>query len=79
MTRKEKRAFVHALTRAITKAVIREVPKMPESWDGYELRELLAAAFERERVSAMRNPRRHGFTRRVRDYHSSVYNFNINV
>jgi hypothetical protein len=44
-TRKEKRAFLRALTKAVLKEVIAKAPSMPPEWDGWELRAYLARAF----------------------------------
>ena len=46
-TRKEKRAFIRALVKTVTKDVLAKVPLMPPEWDGQELREYLADQFTR--------------------------------
>lgn len=45
MTRAEKRRFVRSLVRSVEASILRRVQLMPASWDGHELRLLLARAF----------------------------------
>lgn len=48
MTRAEQRRFVKELASNVTAEVIGQIDsgKLPENWDGHELRELLAINFD---------------------------------
>ena len=45
MKQKEKARFVRNLTASVAKAVIEDLEKMPEEWDGHQIRLYLAEAF----------------------------------
>ena len=49
MTKKEQKAFARGLIDAVKKAILVECALMPEEWDGHEIREYIADAFETER------------------------------
>jgi hypothetical protein len=65
MTTQEKTAFVNELIENIRHDVLTRVPLTPDTWDGHELRELIADRFDmarslkrchgRPRVRAYRN------------------------
>ena len=46
MTKKDKKRFIGELTRSVTKTVLAKVNKMPEEWDGHELRQFLADHYQ---------------------------------
>lgn len=50
MNKREKVRFLRSLTKQVADHLVRQVDKMPEHWDGHDLRELLAASFEYERT-----------------------------
>lgn len=67
MTTKQKRAFVLSHCKAVAKKIADEVARMPEHWNGHELREYIADEFHNERF--MRNPyNRRRFARSIRRY-----------
>lgn len=67
MTAKEKRAFILNFCKQVGKKLANEVPRMPEHWNGHELREYVADEFDSERF--MRNPyNRRRFTAEIRRY-----------
>lgn len=45
MTQAKQRRFIRELIRNVKKDVIANVPKMPEYWDGIELRQYIADKF----------------------------------
>ena len=67
MTRAKKRAFIRNLCKSVANHLITKVDAMPEEWDGHELREAVADAFDRERTIGSRN-RYTRDTRRLRAY-----------
>lgn len=72
MTRKEQRAFVRSLTRAVCKHLLATSDRWPEEWDGHELRELIAGSFNRERYFVMRKGRR------AREFRNTILTTPIN-
>lgn len=71
MNRAEKRKFIRDLTANVRDEVLRAVPKMPDNWDGIELRYLLAARFE---AAVMR---RSSDRARVRSFNSDCLERNL--
>lgn len=63
MTRKEQERFVRDLTGRVQKTLLERLPKVPEEWDGIELRSWIADLFVEQALS----PRRMGL-KRHRDY-----------
>lgn len=64
MTTTEKRRFIRQLTKSIAKEAIEAARRMPQSWDGHELREYLADKFDASRsrlMDAKRSPRRRAY------------------
>jgi hypothetical protein len=68
MTQREKRRFIRELIGSVKKTVIANVAKMPEEWDGIELREYLADKFAESRVLMSRPDMK----RRLKDYRNEV-------
>lgn len=58
LTKAQKAKFVRQLCRSVEKSVIAQIPKMPDEWDGHELRELLAETFDRETTLRIRPMRK---------------------
>jgi len=48
MNAKEKQQFIENLCNSVKLELISKVNKMPENWDGFELRELIAEKFVNE-------------------------------
>lgn len=46
VAKEEKRIFIHELIETVKKTVLENVDKMPEEWDGFELREYIAYKFK---------------------------------
>ena len=65
MTRKQQKAFVRELVRNVSREVIGQIDsgKLPEQWDGHELRELLAINFDLCRSTLMHEKRGAGRAR----------------
>lgn len=74
LTREEQIGLVQDLMSSITSGVIAKINegKIPESWDGHELRYYLADIFDSERTSLMKHNRK-----RRKNYHSDVYMNNL--
>lgn len=49
MTAAIKRRFIRSLTKSVSTTLVSKVGKMPREWDGNELRELIADAFDGQR------------------------------
>ena len=45
MDKQRKKTFIRELIRAVEREIISKVFRMPEEWDGIELRRYIAAAF----------------------------------
>lgn len=65
-----KREFITNLCDNVRDEMISKIAKMPEEWDGHELRELLSAKFEYERGRLLSDKR----SRRYKDFRANVYN-----
>jgi hypothetical protein len=42
MNAREKARFIRELSKALTAEMLAAIPKMPEEWDGHELRQYMA-------------------------------------
>ncbi len=65
MTTVEKRRFIRQLANAIKKEALVTAKRMPQSWDGHELREYLSDKFNESRSRLMtetRSARRRAYT-----------------
>lgn len=69
MTRNEKLTFVHELCHAIEASIRMQIlsGKIPEAWDGIELRELI---YEKALAARHRDFKGHG--KRVSEYRNTV-------
>lgn len=75
MTPTNKRRFLRELTKNILNDAITKVDRMPDHWDGIELRRFLADKFAE---SAMCMPKARGHEgRRRRDYENEVITRNL--
>lgn len=52
--RRWQRAFIRGLGKDVLRDILAKVENMPTDWDGHELREFMAEAFDRERTSLMK-------------------------
>lgn len=72
MNRGEQKQFVRELVDSIVEDLCGKIDegKIPEHWDGHELRVLLSEKFEDSaKISVIRTSPRHS---RARDYHNTV-------
>jgi hypothetical protein len=77
MTKAEKRKFIKDLTAAVARDAIAKIDRMPEEWDGHELRRYLADQFDRE-VSALMNIKGARANRsRFRAYRNTIATTNL--
>jgi hypothetical protein len=58
VTRKQQRAFVVELIDAVRRDILRQLPRVPEDWDGHELRQLIADHFQKASFTLPRMRRR---------------------
>lgn len=54
----EKRRFIRQLVKAVERTVIDALPRVPKEWDGHELREIIADAFDNQRTLRRTDQRR---------------------
>ena len=66
MKKKEKRFFIRQLSATIVKDALSKVEKMPENWDGHELRLYLADCFKAAVMSDCMKGKR------LKDYRNTV-------
>ena len=45
MTKKEKREFINNLVGSVKKSILEKLSRIPENWDGHELRQYIADKF----------------------------------
>jgi len=64
MTKEEQRNLVTVLATSVVHSVLVDISegKVPEDWDGHELRELLADRFSRQRTDAVKGKRKTAYT-----------------
>jgi uncharacterized iron-regulated protein len=58
MTRDEQKELVRNFTQQVADALLSKADQWPEDWDGHDLRELVAYAFNHERTRLMREDRK---------------------
>lgn len=68
MTKANKRKFIRELVGSVKKTALANVDKMPENWDGIELREYIADKFAESKAM----PSRPYMKQRVSDYRNEV-------
>ena len=73
MDKAEKRRFIEDLCASVQEAAINAIPQMPEEWDGWELRELLADKFSNAAWMRQRKEMR----KRIKDYKNEVITRNL--
>ena len=64
MTNKEKRRFVREMMSTVTKEVLANIPKMPEYWNGKQLRQYIADRFQ-DSCMTMSKTDKHSYTNEV--------------
>ena len=69
MNRKQKREFIRQLTKSVMYGVLQNVDRMPETWDGHELRRYLADAFE---TNCTLGRTKHAYRARFKAYRNDV-------
>lgn len=67
MNAKDKKTFIRNLCNSVRDELVAKVKDMPEGWDSFELRQLLADKFERETCDLLSNNRK-----RMRAYRNEV-------
>jgi hypothetical protein len=70
VTKKEQRRFINELFAAVKDSLQSKLSKVPKNWDGHELREWIADAFDSE--ATLRDKQRMGSTARLRAYRNDV-------
>lgn len=65
MTRKEQEQFVKDLTKTVRDSLLGDLPRVPEDWDGNELRQWIADRFKNQVTSPLKGKRK-------RDYKNAV-------
>ena len=74
MTKTEKKRFIREFIGDIQKDVMAKVEKMPEEWDGIDLRFYIGSKFAWE-IEGLTKERMKG--KRGRDYRAEVYSRNL--
>lgn len=77
MDKQEKRRFIEDLCASIQETAINAISKMPEEWDGLELRELLADKFIESCLMSRGPGNKARFRKRLRDYRNEVIARNL--
>ncbi len=73
MNAAEKRRFIRDLIRNVQADILAKVEKMPEDWDGHELRRYVADTFDRSAMTVGRKgPYGKPYAKRTRDYRNEV-------
>lgn len=57
MPKRKQRQLLRSITRHMTQHLLAQSARWPAEWDGHELRELVADAFNNERTRLMRESR----------------------
>ena len=71
MTQAEQRRFIRELIGNVKGEIIANVPKMPEYWNGIELRQYIADKFHDTIISGTMN------RARLKDYHNTIATMNL--
>ena len=53
MTKNEKREFIDSFVRSVWRDVVDLIPKMPEEWDGHQLRVYIIDKFKEQDMETM--------------------------
>jgi hypothetical protein len=67
LTRDEKEQFIKDLMGNVQSMILNKLDRVPEEWDGYELREWIADAFDWERLDRTKN-----INKRLKEYKNEV-------
>lgn len=70
-TKAEKRRFVRELVGSVRRDLLKQIERVPESWDGIELRQYIADTFQAHAYLLQRDKRRY------RDYQNEKLVRNI--
>lgn len=74
MTTTDQKKFIKSLCNSIRDELCRKTVSMPVSWNGHQLREIIADKFDYERTLKRCYGARSAM---LKDYRSSVYNSNL--
>ena len=74
MNAREKRKFVGDLIGAVKRDIQAKLDKVPDEWDGHELRQLISDMFRRETTLEHKS---NSCRRRLNDYRKSVAFYGI--
>ena len=72
MDREDKKRFIKDLTADVAEELIDKIPQMPESWDGMEIRELLAQKFVDSCLMSRGVENRRQFKGRLSEFRNEV-------
>lgn len=72
MNREDKKRFIEDLAANVAQELINKIPQMPESWDGMEIRELLAQKFVDACLMSRCVENRPQFKRRLSEFRNEV-------
>jgi hypothetical protein len=59
MTKAQQETFITELIRNVEKDLLARVPKLPDEWDGHELRQLIADRFQEVSFTLKQNKSRY--------------------
>jgi len=66
MTTTQKREFIEELIQRVQRDLLERAPKLPEEWDGHELRQWVAERFDAQRGhGAMKGQRQRNYTNEI--------------
>ena len=72
-SKEAKIAFIEQLTTGVTMNIVANIDKIPEHWDGIELRRYIADKFEESTMVLQRGTvRSNGYSKRLKAYHNDV-------
>lgn len=69
MKKVEQRKLLRSFTKQVTVRLLASSPHWPTEWDGHDIRELVAYAFDAERTSLMREK---GSRKRVKAVRNAI-------
>lgn len=74
----QKIAFISELIENVQRDIIANAPKMPDEWDGHELRRYIADKFEESAMTlGSKGPRGKDFAKRFKAYQNEVLTRNL--
>lgn len=76
MNNEQQRQIVNDLIDSVKKSLLDKADRIPENWDGIELRQWVAETFWQERTAG-KGIYSHLQRKRLRDYRTVLYNSNL--